>query len=539
LGAVNAINEVEFGDEDGAVVDSTLEFQGFNAGINAINKFANVTVSEGTVTVVNPLTTTTLDVQSDTQIVLSALNVEDIDGDGNIVVPVDQMTVNGKVNDTPTLTLLGDVAVGSVAYKGNKGLTEKFDLGGLTVKAERQTNGVYNYVVSKQELYGLTAVGKNVTVGEGQSKTVSVVADAALPNGATIAWSSDDADVASVVGNGTSATITGVDIGSVEVTATIVNANGSDLGYENATFTVDVLYADTVETVGSEVELDTHSKNMQVGDSYSFLVKGNSDTENITLSYDSNVVNVTLANADYNGRGALYTITAVGEGSTTVGVTYKGASSNIAVKVGGFSLDTSSKTMAPGDTYSFLARNVKAEDAANVQLSYDSNVVNVTLANADYNGRGALYTVTAVGVGSTEVKATYNNEEATMAVEVAEVNGRLTLDTASYTMPFGGTYTIGVKVEVGGRQLSGEEVNAMIARGELVVRDSRTGSIINAPEVLSNGNVRVTGKSNEGTTYVMFEVVQNGQVVTHASVGVTVQAGATAGGSSRRSVSQW
>ena len=133
---------------------------------------------------------------------------------------------------------------------------------------------------------------------------------------------------------------------------------------------------------------------------------------------------------------------------------------------------------------------------------------------------------------------THKGETETMAVNVVENTGRLTLDTASYTMPFGGNYTIGVKVEKNGRQLSGEEVRAMITSGELVVTDSRTGSIVTT-EVQANGNVRVTGRQNEGTTYVQFIVMQNGQRVTHASVGVTVQNGATAGGSSVRSISQW
>ena len=119
-------------------------------------------------------------------------------------------------------------------------------------------------------------------------------------------------------------------------------------------------------------------------------------------------------------------------------------------------------------TYSFLAKNVKIEEAGNVQFTYDNTVAKVELANADYNGRGALFTVTALKTGSTDIKATYNNEEATMKLDVVEYTGKMTLDTASYTMPLGGTYTIGVKIEKNGKQLTGAEVNAMIASGELV-----------------------------------------------------------------------
>ena len=539
LGGVRATDEVDAGDSEGLVADSTLDFNGFNSGINSVTNFAKVKVTDGTAKVSKALTTTTLDLSSDTQLVVSGLTTEDVLNDGTIVAPVGQVTVNGDVDGSAQLRLTGEVTKDVIAFKGGKGLDDAFDLGGLTVQANRQADGSYNYVVTAQELYGLTASGKNVTLGEGQKKEVTVSADAALPQGASIVWESADEDVATVVGNGNTATITGVEVGNTEITAKIVDSTGKDLGYEVATFTTDVLYAETADVIGSEVSVDTASKNMQVGETYNFLVRDIKDTDNIKLSYDANIVDVKLAQADYNGRGALYTITAKANGSTNIGVSYKGATSNIAVKVGGFVLDTSAKTMNVGTTYSFLAKNVKVEEAGNVQFTYDNTVAKVELANADYNGRGALFTVTALKTGSTDIKATYNNEEATMKLDVVEYTGKMTLDTASYTMPLGGTYTIGVKIEKNGKELTGAEVNAMIASGELVVRDSRTGTIINKPEVLANGNVRVTGKNTEGTTYVMFEIVKDGKVATHASIGVTVKAGATAGGSSRRSVSQW
>ena len=541
LAGVKAGSEVERSDEDAAIVDSTLEFNGFNSAINGVSGFADVKVNEGTVSVSGAMSTTNLTVESDAQIVANTtLNVEeDIIGSGSIVVPVGGLTVTGSVDDAPSLAFTGTVTVDSVAFVGNRGLADSFELGGIVLKAEKQANGNYNYLVSEAEFSGLTAVRKDVATGVKQTKEVSVALDGALPQNASIVWEVDDKDVATVTGNGATATITGVEIGNTTVTAKIVDANGRDMGYDDATFEVNVLSSETADSIGSTVSVDTVSKNMQVGETYNFLVRDIKDTDNIKLSYDANIVDVKLAQADYNGRGALYTITAKANGSTNIGVTYKGATSTFAVKVGGFVLDTSAKTMTVGQTYSFLAKNVKIEEAGNVQFTYDNTVAKVELAQADYNGRGALFTVTALKTGSTDIKATYNNEEATMKLDVVEYTGKMTLDTARYTMPLGGTYTIGVKIEKNGKQLTGAEVNAMIASGELVVRDSRTGTIINKREILANGNVRVTGKNTEGTTYVMFEIVKDGKVPTHASIGVTVKAGATAGGSSRRSVSQW
>ena len=529
-------------------VSATVKFNHFNGTVADVADFDYVIVENGTAGVTAASTLEDLTVQSDaTAVFAGGLTVNNIIGDGTLEIPAGKLTIDGDVNDSPTLQATGSIGVGTTVYVAGRGMENVFNTPGLEMKSSSNPNGGFNYVVNKAELQGLyaSATTKEFDIAVGSSQTVEVAvnpSNVALPEGYSIKWEAPEGAYASVVGNGTSATITAnewSDIeddsdNTVEITATIVDANGNDAGYDSVTFTANI-----VDKVVPPVVLDTTSKNLQVGESYSFLVRDNKDAANIQLVYDANIVDVKLANADYNGRGVLYTVTAKANGSTDVNVTYQGQTATMKVKVGGFQLDTSAKTMNVGTTYSFLAKNVKAEEAGNVQFTYDNTVAKVELAQADYNGRGALFTVTALKTGSTDIKATYNNEEATMKLDVVEYTGKMTLDTASYTMPLGGTYTIGVKIEKNGKQLTGAEVNAMIASGELVVRDSRTGTIINKPEVLANGNVRVTGKNTEGTTYVMFEIVKDGKVATHASIGVTVKAGATAGGSSRRSVSQW
>ena len=70
----------------------------------------------------------------------------------------------------------------------------------------------------------------------------------------------------------------------------------------------------------------------------------------------------------------------------------------------------------------------------------------------------------------------------------------------------GNIYDIGVTVTDGnGTALSGEQVQQMVANGELRVTDSRTGSIVDLTQ-LPNGNFRVTGK-NAGTCYITYEVI--------------------------------
>ena len=99
--------------------------------------------------------------------------------------------------------------------------------------------------------------------------------------------------------------------------------------------------------------------------------------------------------------------------------------------------------------------------------------------------------------------------------------GSIMLDTSSYQMAPGNIYDIGVT-------LVGTE-------GKLVtVRSSRDG-IANVTK-LSNGNYRVTAL-NPGITYIIFEISDGSQELTHASVGVTVKTGVTQGGVSAKNIS--
>ena len=143
----------------------------------------------------------------------------------------------------------------------------------------------------------------------------------------------------------------------------------------------------------------------------------------------------------------------------------------------------------------------------------------------DKDSRGAKYQINAKKEGSTYVKVTYRNETTYLKVDIKDVTGFITLDTSNYIMAPGDMYTIGAFIkDENGKQLNGAQIDQLVESGKLVVRDSRTGSIVNLKK-LDNGNYRVTGK-NEGTTYIIYEI--NG---THASVKVDVKKGVKAHGS--------
>lgn len=101
------------------------------------------------------------------------------------------------------------------------------------------------------------------------------------------------------------------------------------------------------------------------------------------------------------------------------------------------------------------------------------------------------------------------------------VYGTLTLDTRSYVMAPGDIYDFRAKVEGGD-----------LRQDEVVVSDSRTGSVVQLARVAGTDKYRITAV-NEGVCYVVAEVRG-----THASIRVEVKEGAQAQGEAVRSITK-
>ena len=177
-----------------------------------------------------------------------------------------------------------------------------------------------------------------------------------------------------------------------------------------------------------------------------------------------------------------------------------------------------------------------SEDTITVTSSNERVAAAVRLDGADTPG--VTYRLIPRGTGEALLTVTRGGQSNTIEVVVYPKGGSITLDTVNYRMAPGNIYDIGVTVTDGeGNPFSGEQVQQMVRDGVLRVTDSRTGSIVDL-EQLPNGNFRVTGKK-EGTCWITYEVIQNGEAVTHASVKVDVAAGAVQGGSATRDTSWW
>ena len=203
----------------------------------------------------------------------------------------------------------------------------------------------------------------------------------------------------------------------------------------------------------------------------------------------------------------------------------------------GVTLDTQIVYMIGGiSVYDFLVRGNNDVDNLVVESS-DPNIASVEVYNAG-DSRGAKYRITAKQAGTVQIQVTYQGDTASFDAVIYPVGGSIMLDTVNYQMSPGDVYDIGVTIKDGnGRTLTGEEVQEMYRDGILRVSDSRTGSIVNLQQ-LANGNFRVTGR-REGTCYIVYEVYQDGERVTHASVKIDVAQGTQAHGASTRDTSYW
>lgn len=179
----------------------------------------------------------------------------------------------------------------------------------------------------------------------------------------------------------------------------------------------------------------------------------------------------------------------------------------------GITLDTTVVSILTGDRYWVLARTSSA--TAPNGMSYNSSVATVgapSAARDRYGNPGWIYPITGVGKG--RVTIDIGGQKV-----IASVSSGITIDTATYTMSPGGKYVVGVTTKG-------------VDQGQLWVYSDN--SSVGVQYVGKSGNVllyRLTGQST-GSAGVTFAISGGGSVRTQ----VTVQNGATAGGSSARLV---
>ncbi|MGI6488049.1 MAG: Ig-like domain-containing protein [Syntrophothermaceae bacterium] len=281
---------------------------------------------------------------------------------------------------------------------------------------------------------GVTLNKTSITLNEGQSERLTATVTPANATNKAVTWSSSNASVATVDGNGN---VTGVKAGSVVITVKTADGN------KTATCQVTVK-AVTVPVSG--VTLNKTSITLNEGQSESLtatVTPANATNKAVTWSSS----NASAATVDANGK-----VTVVKAGSTVI--TVKTADGNkmatcqvtvkaVTVPVSGVTLNKTSITLNEGQSESLTA-TVTPANATNKAVTWSSS--NASAATVDANGK-----VTAVKAGSTviTVKTVDGGKMATCQVTVKAVTvpvSGVTLNKTSITLNEGQSESLNATV---------------------------------------------------------------------------------------------
>ncbi|MDE6084269.1 MAG: Ig-like domain-containing protein, partial [Muribaculaceae bacterium] len=262
---------------------------------------------------------------------------------------------------------------------------------GSGVKATCEVS-VDNYWVS---YINLSVSNLYLSVGDQQQVTAYVSPEEAADK--SLAWSSDNTDVATVDENGN---ITAIADGQATITVSALDGSGAVASCYVTVYTPtpDYVYV-------SSITLSESNLSMEIGGSYVVTASVNpGDANNKELNWYSD--NTNIVTVDNYGN-----IFAVGEGTATITVSSTDGSGIVAycyvtvdtptpdfIYVSSISLSDSSKEMNVGDVHTLTAY-VYPDEASNKSVSWYSD--NETVATVDQNG-----IVTAMAEGTANIYAT-------------------------------------------------------------------------------------------------------------------------------------
>lgn len=279
---------------------------------------------------------------------------------------------------------------------------------------------------------------------------------------------------------------------------------------------------------------------LQVGESDQLIVSNIPDNVGIRVtSSNPSVVGVQEENL-YTSDRKQFKITALKHGLSTLTVTGSdGFEQTVLVSVPAKDLPLSNAAFSLTEKVGKNTFVIKgASDPSGVTFQSDDPQIQCRFVEKTSDGLKYEISSNTTNYGLHNVFVTYGGKTSSLEVTVSPIRGSIMLDTVNYKMSPGNIYDIGITVTKGEKQkLTGSQVKQLVDDGVLRVSDSRSGSIVNLTQ-LPNGNFRVTGK-NPGTCYIVYEIVSQGQAVTHASVRVDVQNNIKQSGVATRHTSYW
>ncbi len=303
---------------------------------------------------------------------------------------------------------------------GEATVTVKIKVGGVTKRARCK----YKVVTSINEIV-LTAKSNSVSVGESINITAKITPNI---NNATLEWRSSDPAIANIIDTtNLTATIEGVSIGTVVISA--VNKQNIVVG----TIIIHVVEDVTALTLSdTEVNIPLSTGFYQL---YATTVPELPINEKITWTSS----NSKIATVDQNGKVTLVKPGTVVITATTANGLLANCTFNISQAITAISLDIKNKDMYVGETYR-ITYSVKPATATDISLRWTTS--NPSAAVVDSNGL-----VTAKGVGQTVITAITNDGSAiftTCTINVKRTAKSLKLDVSSLTLNVGDFYNLDV-----------------------------------------------------------------------------------------------
>jgi len=419
---------------DGAIETISPTWSSGNTSVASVSSSGTVTgVAAGSVTITASYQTKTGSV---------TLVVSDL---SSIAVSVDSASF--WIGQTATVTAQGTYSDGTteavtpewtssdanVAPVNSSGTVTGLAAGSAVITGtSRGKSGTVTVEVRTPALLSVEASVGDSTLRIGDTTTITLTGSYEGDTTKSVAatWQSSDASVASVNSSGT---ITGVAIGSAQITGTYDG--------KSAAVTIDVSGL-------SSVSVSVGDSSLRVGDTTSATATANysdGETEQVTASWASSDANI----ASVNSSG---TITAVAQGSVTITGTYNEKSGSATVDVAALSsvsVSVGDSSLRVGDTTSATATATYSDGATEtVTASWASSDANI--ASVSSSG-----TITAVAQGSATITGTYNDKSGSATVNVAGLSsvsvavgdsslnvGDTTSATATATYSDGATETV-------------------------------------------------------------------------------------------------
>lgn len=285
----------------------------------------------------------------------------------------------------------------SVAIVTSEGQVKAIAVGATAIKVATEDGdfSASSQVVVTISVSGISLSSKEITLGEGESKTVLATITPSDATNKNVIWESSDPTVA-IVDNGE---ITAISAGTTVVTAT--SEDGSST--ESCVVTV-VAYVSEVTLNKSEITLSVGTSEVLIAT----IHPSNATNKNLKwVSSDAAIVNVVegTITALSDGTAIITVISEDGEKSATCTVT-------VVVPVSSISINKSELTLKVGDVEELIA-TILPSDATNKNVTWSSSNSSVVSVN-----KGV---VSAIQIGSARITVETEDGEMSVSCDITVV----------------------------------------------------------------------------------------------------------------------